>query len=243
MARHSKWHNIQVRKGKQDKNKSATFTKLARLIMIAARQGGGNLEMNFSLRLAIEKAKAANVPKDNIERAVRWGTGELNDEVVLEELVYEGFGPGGAALVVDIVTDNKNRSAGDIKNVFNKHGGTMAGPGSVQWQFDHVGVARFAADQLAKIAGRQDEFELAVIEAGAVDITLDAEGGEIITPVEKLKVVVEALESYGLTLDESGLEWVAKETVSLPEGDQEALAGLVEALEEHDDVKAVYTNV
>lgn len=243
MARHSKWHNIQVRKGKQDKSRSMTFTKLVRHITVAAREGGANLEMNFSLRLAVERAKDANVPKDNIERAIKRGTGELQDEAVLEELVYEGFGPGNTVLMVDIVTDNKNRSAGDIKNVFNKHGGTMAGPGSVQWQFSHVGVVRFVASELSKISNQQDEFELALIDAGASDVTIDPDGGEVITNIENLKKVVEVLHNYSILIESSGLEWIAKEHISLDEETLEKIHNLIDALEENDDVHALFTNL
>ncbi|KKW42805.1 MAG: hypothetical protein UY92_C0003G0011 [Candidatus Magasanikbacteria bacterium GW2011_GWA2_56_11] len=242
MARHSKWHNIQVRKGKQDKLKGSAFTKLARLITIAAKEGGGNPEMNFSLRLAIEKAKAANLPKDNIDRAIKRGTGELGDEAALEELLYEGFGPGGIAFLVEVVTDNRNRSAGEVKNIFTKHGGSVAGPGSVQWQFERRAVVRVGESQRPKIKDREPEFELAVIDAGAEDIVVSELGWEIICAVDKFQPVLHTVERFGIEPEESGLEWLPKDRVSADEAGSEQAAGLYGALEDHDDVRAVYTN-
>ncbi len=241
MARHSKWHNIQVRKGKQDKKRSATFTKLARFITIAA-QNGGDPDMNFSLRLAIDRAKAANVPKDNIDRAIKKGTGELNDGVTLDELTYEGFGPGGVAMLIDVFTDNKNRSVGDIKSIATKNGGNIGGPGSVQWQFDRRGVTRVEAEEMSKHEKNLEKIELNVIEAGAIDLTVDENGLEIISTVEDLKKISDALGKLNISISESGLEWIPKETVDIDDETAEKLTQLIDALEDHDDVRAVYTN-
>lgn len=242
MARHSKWHNIQVRKGKQDKKRGATFTKLARFITIAA-QNGADAEMNFSLRLAIEKARAANMPKDNIDRAVKKGAGELDGEAALAELTYEGFGPRGVAMLIDVVTDNKNRSVGDVKMIAHKNGGTIGGPGSVQWQFDRRGVVRVSVDEAAAHLPDQENIELALIEAGAIDIVWDENGLEIISTIEDIKKVMAALGNFRMSPHESGLEWVARERMDVDEATADALVELVDALEEHDDVRAVYTNV
>lgn len=241
MARHSKWHNIQERKGKQDKKRGVTFTKLARFITIAA-QNGGDPEMNFSLRLAIEKARAANMPKDNIDRAIKKGTGELAGEA-LDELTYEGFAPGGVAMLIDVVTDNKNRSVGDVKMIAHKNGGTIGGPGSVQWQFDRRGVVRVGASEAALHLPDQENIELALIEAGAIDITWDENGLEIISTIENLKKVTAALSNFRLVPNESGLEWVARETAEVDEETANQVMNLIDALEEHDDVRAVYTNL
>lgn len=241
MARHSKWHNIQERKGKQDKKRGATFTKLARFITIAA-QNGGDPEMNFSLRLAIEKARAANMPKDNIDRAVKKGTGELAGEA-LDELTYEGFAPGGVAMLIDVVTDNKNRSVGDVKMIAHKNGGTIGGPGSVQWQFDRRGVVRVGVEEAAAQLGDREAIELALIEAGAIDITWDENGLEVVSTIEDLKKVTAALGIFRLTPSESGLEWIARETVEVDEETAGKVMDLIDALEEHDDVRAVYTNL
>lgn len=241
MARHSKWHNIQERKGKQDKKRGATFTKLARFITIAA-QNGGDPEMNFSLRLAIEKARAANMPKDNIDRAVKKGTGELAGEA-LDELTYEGFAPGGVAMLIDVVTDNKNRSVGDVKMIAHKNGGTIGGPGSVQWQFDRRGVVRVGVEEAAAQLGDREAIELALIEAGAIDITWDENGLEVVSTIEDLKKVTAALGIFRLTPSESGLEWIARETAEVDEETAGKVMDLIDALEEHDDVRAVYTNL
>ena len=241
MARHSKWHNIQERKGKQDKKRGATFTKLARFITIAA-QNGGDPEMNFSLRLAIEKARAANMPKDNIDRAVKKGTGELAGEA-LDELTYEGFAPGGVAMLIDVVTDNKNRSVGDVKMIAHKNGGTIGGPGSVQWQFDRRGVVRVGVEEAAAQLGDREAIELALIEAGAIDITWDENGLEVVSTIEDLKKVTAALGIFRLTPSESGLEWIARETSEVDEETAGKVMDLIDALEEHDDVRAVYTNL
>lgn len=241
MARHSKWHNIQERKGKQDKKRGATFTKLARFITIAA-QNGGDPEMNFSLRLAIEKARAANMPKDNIDRAVKKGTGELAGEA-LDELTYEGFAPGGVAMLIDVVTDNKNRSVGDVKMIANKNGGSIGGPGSVQWQFDRRGVVRVSVDEAAAHLGDKETIELALIEAGAIDITWNENGLEVVSTIEDLKKVTAALGNFRLTPSESGLEWIARETAEVDEETASKVMDLIDALEEHDDVRAVYTNL
>lgn len=241
MSGHSKWHNIQARKGKQDKAKSGLFTKYGKMITVTARQGGGDIEMNFSLRLAVDKAKAINMPKDTIERAIKKGTGELNDGSSFEEVVYEGFGQGGVAIMVEAMTDNKNRTVGEIKNIFSKLGGTMAGPGSVQWQFTHFGVIRLGKEQCTTIADKA-AFELAVIDAGADDMIENEYGIEIRSTVEKFKSVMDAVKSFGVEPDDAGLEWVAKETVSIDDTQSQSLHTLTEALEEHDDVRGVYTN-
>lgn len=242
MSGHSKWHNIQQKKGKMDKLRSNVFTKLGRMITVAAKEGGGDANANFSLRLAIDKAKAANMPKENIERAIKRGTGELKDGAVIEETLYEGFGPGGTAFLVETLSDNKNRIVSDIKNVFIKHGGTMGGVGSVKWQFQRFGVVRISQDSRLKIQDKKDEFEMSLIDAGAGDIQESEMGVEIKCPVEKFQKVLEVMEKYYLEPESSGIEWVAKEPVSLDAGVSEKVQSLYEALEEMDDVREVYTN-
>lgn len=241
MSGHSKWHNIQGKKGKADKAKSSEFTKISRLITVAARQGGGDQSMNFGLRLAVDKAKAVNMPKDNIERAIKRGTGELNDGAVLEELVYEGFGPGGVAILVEAFTDNRNRAATEIKNIFSKKGGNMGSSGSVQWMFNHMAVLRVSQEQMAKLASR-DDFDMALIEVGAEDLVESPYGVEVRGPVAALQAISEKIKSFGLETEDAGLEWVAKETMSLSDEDSEKMQILYDALEENDDVRSVYTN-
>lgn len=241
MSGHSKWHNIQVKKGKADKQKSGHFTKAARAITVAAREGGADPAANFSLRLAIDKAKAVNMPKDNIERAIARGTGALEDGAQMESALYEGFGPGGAAFMVEAITDNKNRTVSEIKNAFAKHGGSLAGPGSVQWQFARRGVVRIGG-KILDFRLKIGDFELRLIDAGAEDMIESNDGLEVYSSVEKFQNVIEAVQSMGLEPDESGLEWVAKETVALDHAAKENVEKLAEALEEMDDVRAVYTN-
>jgi len=242
MSGHSKWHNIQVRKGKQDKARANVFTKMARLITIAARAGGGDPEANFALRLAMEKARAANMPKDNIERAIKRGTGELADSAALEEILYEGFAPGGAAVLVEAVTDNKTRTVSDIKHIFTAHGGTLAGPGSVQWQFERFGVVRINKSQMSNVKGQVSDFELRLIEAGADDLVESEHGLEIFSPVDKLQSILGVVKSLQLELDDSGLEWVAKEAIKVEPAPALQVEKLIEALDNNDDVKAVYAN-
>ena len=240
MSGHSKWHNIQVRKGKQDKLKANAFTKVGRLITIAARQGGGDPNMNFSLRLAIEKAKEVNFPKENIDRAIKKGTGG-GEENNLEEIVYEGFGPGGIGVLVDVLTDNKNRTAPEMKHIFSQFGGSLAGPGAVKWQFIQKGVVHIGVVEKQKIAD-QDVFELALIEAGADDIETHDFGVEIYTPVDKFQTTLEAVKKLGITPSDPGIEWVAKETLPVDEPTSEKMAELYDALDGLDDVRSVYTN-
>ncbi len=238
MSGHSKWHNIQGRKGKQDAVKSGVFTKLAKAVTIAA-QKGGDPATNFSLRLAIDKAKAASMPKDNIDRAVKRGTGELADEARMEELLYEGFGPAGTAILVKVVSNNKNRTAPEIKHLFSKNGGNIGGPGSVQWMFGEWGVIEVSKVYLKD--GRLD-LEMKLIEAGAEDIGDEDEGIIVRTKVENLQKVLNALKDAGIEPLRSGIEWIAKDTVALSDADQEKLADLFGALEEHDDVADYFTN-
>lgn len=241
MSGHSKWHNIQAKKGKADKARSNIFTKIAHMISIAAQQGGGDQTMNFSLRLAIEKAKEANMPKDNIERAIKRGTGEDSDGVVYQELVYEGFGPNGVAFLVEVLTDNNNRTAPEIKNVFSKNGGSMAGQGSVKWQFEQKGVVRFTADKKAQIKDWENA-QLELMDAGVADIKEDENGVELFSTREDFQRMLEAVEKLGISPDESGLEWVAKETITLDEETSAKVERLYDLLDELDDVRAVYTN-
>lgn len=237
MSGHSKWHNIQGRKGKQDALRSSQFTKMAKLIAVAARNGG-DPTMNFSLRIAIEKAKEVGMPKDNIERAIKRGTGEL-EGAQIEEVVYEGYGPGGVAVLVKCLTDNKNRAVSDIKHIFSLYGGSMAGAGSVMWMFQQMGVITVLSSQFAV---HREENELALIEAGAEDIGEDDEEIEIKTKMENLQKVLLALKELGIEPKESGLQWVAKEPVSVSDEVGEKLGKLFEEFDANDDVEDYFTN-
>ncbi|MFA6427738.1 MAG: YebC/PmpR family DNA-binding transcriptional regulator [Candidatus Magasanikbacteria bacterium] len=244
MSGHSKWHNIQGKKGKADKARSGMFTKAARMITVAAQQGGADPSMNFSLRLAIEKAKSVNMPKDNIERAIKKGTGELDDGTSLQEILYEGFGPGGVAVLVETVTDNTNRTVSDLKNIFSKQGGSLGGPGSVKWQFNRLGVIRLHKEQGLKIKEQNKDYELVLIEAGADDIIVSEYGLEIHSDVEKFKSILDPVKKMlgDSEPESSGIEWVAKEPVALGSEVSKKVESFVDILDELDDVREVYTN-
>ena len=236
MSGHSKWHNIQKHKGKQDAIRSSQFTKMAKLIAVAARSGG-DASMNFSLRIAIEKAKEVGMPKDNIERAIKRGTGEL-EGAQIEEVIYEGYGPGGVAVLVKCLTDNKNRTVSDIKHIFSVHGGSMAGAGSVMWMFAQMGVIVIEKE---KIETKRDDFDLKMIEAGAEDITEDG-NLEIQTKIENLQKVLAAVKEMGIEPTESGLQWVAKDRVKVNDEVGEKLGKLFAEFDENDDVEDYFTN-
>ncbi|MFA7314405.1 MAG: YebC/PmpR family DNA-binding transcriptional regulator [Candidatus Magasanikbacteria bacterium] len=240
MSGHSKWHNIQGKKGKADKARGNLFTKLAKTITVAAQLGGSDPEMNFSLRLAIDKAKVGNMPKDNIDRAIKRGTGEL-DGGVLQEVVYEGYGPGGVALLIKTVTDNINRTISELKGIFNKFNASLGAKGSVQWQFENVAMVRITTEKKSKISN-WEESQLELMDAGVNDIRESEEGVELIGAKEKFQSIMETVEKFGIEVETSGLEWLAKETIELSTDKSESLAKLVEALEDLDDIEDVYTN-
>jgi len=238
MSGHSKWHNIQARKGKQDAKRSQAFSKLSKAITIAAQRGGGDTDTNFSLRIAIDKAKAVSMPKDNIDRAVKKGTGE-DGGAQIEEIYYEAFGPGGVGIIIKCLTDNKNRAVADVKHILSKNGGSMGGGGSVMWQFEQLGVIQF---ETSKLPVDRDSFELEIIEAGADDIYIEGDQVEIKTKVENFGKVANKLKELGIEVDDSGLRYVAKEEMPIDEGVREQISKLFEALEENDDVDDYYTN-
>lgn len=238
MSGHSHWATIRRKKGAADAKRGAIFTRLAREIVMAARLGGGDIGSNVRLQLAVEKARAQNMPKDNIERAIRRGTGEDKEGSALEELVMEGYGPHGSALMVECVTDNRNRTVADMRHAFSKNGGNMAEPGAVGWQFERKSYFAFPASQLSY----DKAFELA-IEAGADDVQEDGENVEIIGPVEAFKTISDALHAAKVNPEEAGLRLIAKQDLEL--GVEETLQVLkfVEAIEELDDVQNVYHNL
>ncbi len=239
MARHSHWHNIQLTKGKADAKKAQVFSKLARAITLAAKVGGGDVNFNFKLRVAVDSAKAVSMPKDNIERAIARGTGS-GDGVALEEIVYEGFAPGGVAMLVQCVSDNRNRTVAEVKNIVTKRGGSIGASGSVMWMFEKKGVVTIM--DTSSILDR-DSFDLAMIEVGADDIVTMDEGIQILCEPKNLKLVVDAVETRSLKVDGAGLEYVAKNTVKVEDAEIEnQIVDLIDALEAYDDVDAVFTN-
>jgi YebC/PmpR family DNA-binding regulatory protein len=238
MSGHSHWATIRRKKGAADAKKGAIFTRLAREIVMAARDGGGDPSTNVRLELAIEKARAQNMPKDNIERAIKRGTGEDKEGNAFEELTLEGYGPHGSALMVACVTDNRNRTIAELRHTFSKFGGTMAEAGAVGWQFDRKSYFSFPSSQLAY----EKAFDLAVV-AGADDVIDAGEEVEIIAPVETFKTISDALRQAGVTPDESGLRMIAKQELELNTDDTLSVMKLIEALEDLDDVQDVFHNV
>ena len=209
MSGHSKWHNIQKKKGLIDAKRGQVFTKLAKSITIAAKDGGGaDMNFNFQLRVAVDAAKSANMPKDNIERAIKRGTGEGSDGGVIEEIIYEGYGPGGSALLIQCLTDNRNRSNAEVRTVMKKNGGNPGEQGSVMWMFDQKGV-------IVINATIDDALELALIDAGAEDIKQIDEVVEVVTEVRELKNVLDVIKGLELNIEGAGLEYLAKETLVL----------------------------
>lgn len=237
MSGHSKWSTIKRQKAVTDAKRSAAFTKLARQITVATRLGGGDPTMNFRLRLAIDKAKAGNVPNDNIERAIQAGTGE-GKEGQTKEMLYEGFGPGGVAILVEAITDNNNRTAAEIRGAMNKHGGTMGGQNSVSWMFSRSGVLRIP---LSALGEKLESVELAAIDAGATDVR--AEGDQLLTlcPPERLKDVQGVLHESGLAA-EADIEFVPTTTAATDNAAREQLHVLLEILDALDDVTGVTSN-
>jgi YebC/PmpR family DNA-binding regulatory protein len=236
MSGHSKWASIKHKKKAVDAKRGQLFTKLARAIQVAARDGGGDPDGNPALALAVQKAKDARMPKDNIERAIAKGTGADSDAEAIEEVLYEGYGPGGVAILVEALTDNRNRTGSDVRHLFAEHGGKLGEPGSVAWTFEKKG-------ELVVDGRRYEEDDLiAAIDAGAEDVSLDGDVWEVVTAPADLAAVRQALESGGVGLDSA--ELVMRPTTRTPVGEDQVggLMRLIEALEDHDDVQAVHAN-
>ena len=235
MSGHSKWASIRHKKGAADAKRGKVFSKYAKLIMVAAKEGGGDLGTNFSLRLLVDKAKAANMPKDNIERAIKRGTGEIAGGE-LSSALYEAMGPGGAALLIESLTDNTNRAYTNIRTIISKSGANF--DAKVLWQFDQKGVVR--VDDISAVEDR-DALELSLIEAGAEDIQWE-NGLVVISQKGDLQAVEKAVTEAGLMPESSELEYVPQNEVELSESDENKLALLIEKLDDDDDVNNVFTN-
>jgi len=237
MSGHSKWHSIKHKKGAADAKRGKVFTQHAKLIALAA-QSGGDPDMNPSLRAAIDRAKMDNLPNANIDRAIKKGTGELNDGTVLMELTYEGYGPGGVAIFVQTVTDNKNRTVANVRSLFTKSGGNLGENGSVAWMFERKGVITM------NTAGKDaDEIEMAAIEAGADDLEIGDEITTIYTAFEDLADVKKALETAGFKIERAQPDFIAKDLMKIEDAGKAAkILKLVNALEDDDDVTGVSGN-
>jgi len=236
MSGHSKWAGIKHRKAAQDAKRGKLFTKLIREITVAAREGGGNPDTNPRLRTAIERAKDANMPQDNIDKAIKRGTGELPGQV-FESCIFEGYGPGGVAIMVEALTDNKNRTSAELRNIFSKRGGNMAGSGSVAWIFNKKGYIL-----ISKEAVSEEEIFSVAIDAGAEDIKGDDKNYEIITDPKDFESVKLALKEKGIKWELAELTMIPTSTVKLEGQQAKQLLSLIESLENHDDVQKVYAN-
>ncbi|NPA92444.1 MAG: YebC/PmpR family DNA-binding transcriptional regulator [Chloroflexi bacterium] len=238
MSGHSKWSTIKRKKAAEDAKRGKIFTRLAREITLAAREGGGDPEANVRLRLAIERAKAANMPKDNIERAIKRGTGEDKEGGNFEEIYYEGYAPHGVALMIYCVTDNRNRTVSDVRHILNRHGGSLGEGGSVAWQFKRMAYFAIPAE------GQDPDaiFELAV-EGGADDVNFDEEIIEIYGPVESFKTIGDQLRAAGIQAEEAGIKMIPTQEMELPAEQAVQVMKVIEALEDLDDVQEVYSNL
>ena len=238
MSGHSKWHNIQAKKGKADAQRGAVFTKIGREIAIAVREGGANPDSNGKLRDIIAKAKANNMPNDNIQRSIKKASGELSN-VVYEEITYEGYAPGGVAVIVDTISDNRNRTASDIRHCFAKYGGNMGTTGSVGFMFDTRGVLVVEKAPDAD----EDEMMMTALDAGAEDVKVDEDVFEIYTDPNEFSKVREALEKQGLTFLSADVQKIPQNTVTVTDPDTiEKIQKMLDLLEESDDVQNVYHN-
>jgi YebC/PmpR family DNA-binding regulatory protein len=239
MSGHSKWSTIKHQKGAADAKRGVLFTKLSRDIALAVRDGGGvDPDMNFKLRLALDRAKSSNMPQDSITRAVKRGSGEGNDGETLEQVTYEGYGPGGGAILLQAVTTNRNRTAADVRSAFNRGGGNLGESGCVAWNFDLRGVVTIDMDD----EERAEELGLIAIDAGAEDLQIDEGVLEIFAPVESLQDVQKSIEAESIAVRSSEMAMVPKTTIALGGKEAEQTLRLLDALEDLDDVQKAFTN-
>ncbi len=236
MSGHSKWSSIKHKKGKEDAKRGKIFSKMSRFITVAAREGGGDQEMNAALAAAIEKAKSYNMPADNIDRAVKRGTGEI-EGVTYEQMEYEGYGPDGVAVLVEVMTDNRNRAAAEMRNIFTKYNGKLGTSGSVAWMFDRKGMIVVPSS-----AGEEDDVLSAALEAGAEDMSLEGDSYEIKTAATELAQVRAMIEEQGLPVAAAELTMVPKNTQALEKEEARRVLRFIEALEDCDDVQEVHSN-
>ena len=236
MSGHSKWHNIKIRKQKVDLVRGKLFSKFAREIAVAAREGGGDPAGNARLRTAIERAREAGLPNDNVQRAIQRGTGG-GEGATYESIIYEGYAPGGVAVLVEVLTDNRNRAASEVRSTFVKHGGSLGAAGSVAWMFDRQGLIT-----VEKSAVKEDDLILAALEAGADDVRSTADSFEIVTSVDAFYTVKQALDSARIPIQSADITMVPRSTVRVEGKDAKHVLALMETLEEHDDVQRTYAN-
>ncbi len=239
MSGHSHAKTIKHQKEITDQKRGKLFSKLARMISVATKEKGGNPEINSALRMAIEKAREINMPQDNIERAIKRGTGELGGEAQLEEVIFEAYGPGGIAVIITGITDNKNRALGEIKQILSQNGGKLVGEGAVKWMFERKGVITIIISPTTN----KEDLELKVIEAGAEDIYWHDDALDVYTKTENLELVKKNLESQGIQIESANLDWVAKEELTTDEKTKNDCQKLFDALDESDSVQEIYSNL
>jgi YebC/PmpR family DNA-binding regulatory protein len=238
MSGHSKWSSIKHKKGAADAKRGKLFSKLSRAIIVAAKEGGPDPDGNLALQNAIEKARSYSMPKDNIERAIARGSGADADAADFETVVYEGYGPSGVAVIVEALTDNRNRTASDVRHVFSKNEGNLGGSGAVSWLFERRGIVLVPADGVD-----EDELMLAAAEGGADDVSRDGSSFEVVSAPESLTAVRKALEAVGFTVDSAELTMVPKTTIEVAdESSAKKVLRLIDQLEENDDVQDVFAN-
>jgi YebC/PmpR family DNA-binding regulatory protein len=238
LSGHSKWSSIKHKKGAADAKRGKLFTKLARAIIVAAKEGGGDPANNLALQNAIEKARSYSMPKDNIDRAIAKATGEGSDGAAYETVVYEGYGPEGVAVIVEALTDNRNRTASDVRHAFTKHGGSLGTTGAVAWQFERRGVVVVPAAGVD-----EEELFMAAADAGADDVNADGDVFQVTSAPESLTAGPEAIEAAGFTVDSAELSMVPKTTVAVDdESSAKSVMRLIDTLEDNDDVQDVYAN-
>ncbi len=236
MSGHSKWSTIKRKKGALDAKRGKIFTKLIKEITVAAKMGGGDPDANPRLRLAVDNAKSQNMPQDNIQRAIKKATGEL-EGVSYSELTYEGYGPSGVAILVESLTDNKNRAVAEVRHLFSKHGGSLGESGSVAWMFERRGIITLPK----KDKSEEEIFEI-ILEAGADDLTTEEEFFEVATSIEQFEPVRRQLVDVGIEIENASLQWIAKNTSEVTGEAVEKVMKLIDALEDSDDVQNVYAN-
>lgn len=238
MSGHSKWATIKRKKGAADAKRGQVFTRLTREIVMAAREGGADPETNFRLRLAVDKARAQNMPKENIERAIKRGSGEGKDGAVYEQIYYEGYAPNGVALMIECVTENRNRTVAELRHLLSRSGGSLGESGSVAWQFKRAAVFEIPAKGL----NFDDIFELAV-DGGADDVTQDEDTYEIVAPVEAFKSIMDKLRAAGIQPEEAGLRMIPNQEMELGVDETLQVLRSIDAIEEMDDVQNVFSNL
>lgn len=238
MSGHSHWAGIKHHKGINDAKRAAIFTKAGRNIILAAERGGGNPETNYTLKIAIDAARAVNMPKDRIERAIKRGTGELSDEAKIEEVVYEGFGPGQVAILIETATDNKNRMVSELKSLFTKNGGKMGASGSVMFLFRRVGLIVFSLEKY-----KREQLELETLESGALDFFVEDDSFVVVTASDTLQKVQMYLQENNFTPERASLGYLPTQTITLEKKESETYTRFRELIEDHPDVQVIWDNL